>query len=289
VGEGEELVSPCSPLPVSPASASEISDIFDEKQSQQVVEKTGEVSEIGQNKPNSGIADGRWTIADLRAGKAGSSPLDGQSARPRRDNRKSSMKGSVGAARPKVQELLEQMQSDPEARALVETFLLSQMVQEGSEQEEGELVALQRERQKREALEEGLEQMVGAQQQLESEHRRLRVRESEVAHQQVREQIKPAGAVVAQRREPTQQEIVEKISRAIGLGGPEHFRVESEVEGMDGYNLTEWELTQFREGRGWVWEEEQRRKREQERERRESDKAPSNSETAGLPEEDEEV
>ncbi len=53
------------------------------------------------------------------------------------------------------------------SRALVETFLLSQMVGEESQREEEELAALQRERQKREALEEGLEQMVAAQQDLE--------------------------------------------------------------------------------------------------------------------------
>ena len=63
-----------------------------------------------------------------------------------------------------MKELLEQIQSDPEARALVETFLLNQMVEEESQREEQELAALQRERQKREVLEEGLEQMVAAQQ-----------------------------------------------------------------------------------------------------------------------------
>jgi len=248
----EELVSPFSPSPVGPASEAEIADIFEGKQSQQVVENTGEVSEIGQNKPDLGH------------------PLPGSVSTP--EARVPDPAPLVQAARPKVQELLEQMQSDPEARALVESFLLSQMVQEESQQEEGELAALQRERQKREALEEGLEQMVAAQQQLESQHRRLRVRESEVAHQQVREQTKPAGAVMAQRREPTQQEIVEKISTAIGLRGPEEFLVSSEVEGMPDYNLTEEELTEFEEGRGWAWEEEQRRKREQERKPRESEK-----------------
>ncbi len=133
------------------------------------------------------------------------------------------------------------MQSDPEARALVETFLLSQMVQEDSQQEEAELAALQRERQKRETLEEGLEQMVAAQQELESKNRRLRARvaESDVLHQQVREQTKPAEAVVAQHREPTHQEIIAKISAAIGVGLPMQHYVKSEVEGMPGYDLTE--------------------------------------------------
>jgi len=148
------------------------------------------------------------------------------------ENRKSSIKGSMEAARPKVKELLEQMQSDPEARALVETFLLSQMVEEESQREEQELAALQRERQKREALEEGLEQMVAAQQELESKNRRLRaqVGESELAHRQVREQVKPAEAVVVTRREPTHQEIYNKIREVVGLGGPEEFYSDFEEE-----------------------------------------------------------
>ncbi len=173
-----------------------------------------------------------------------------------------------------MKELLEQMQSDPEARALVETFLLSQMVQEDSQQEEAELAALQREKQKREALEEGLEQMVVAQQELESQNRRLRARgaESEIVHQQVREQIKPAEAVVAERREPTREEIVRKISEAIGLRGPEKYRVESQVEGMPGFNLTEQQYRDYEQGRGPAWEEEQRRKTEQEKKRLDSER-----------------
>jgi hypothetical protein len=45
---------------------------------------------------------------------------------------------------------------------------------EESQREEQELAAWQRERQKRETLEQGLEQMVAAQQELESQNRRLR-------------------------------------------------------------------------------------------------------------------
>ena len=41
-----------------------------------------------------------------------------------------------------MKELLEQIQSDPEARALVETFLLNQMVEEESQREEQELASL---------------------------------------------------------------------------------------------------------------------------------------------------
>ena len=62
----------------------------------------------------------------------------------------------------------------PRGPRLVETFLLSHMVGEEWQREEQELAAWQRERQKRETLEQGLEQMVAAQQELESQNRRLR-------------------------------------------------------------------------------------------------------------------
>jgi hypothetical protein len=270
-------------------------NLFDENGTRQVIEKTGEVSGNGQNNPKFGIDDGRLIPprgTDLAWGASDVSPSDNPSEIECRlqqenfkkeigiDNLQSAMEATphpghlVEAARPKVKELLEQMQSDPEARALVETFLLSQMVQEDSQQEEQELAALQRERQKREALEEGLEQMVVAQQELESQNRRRRARggESEIVHQQVREQIKPAEAVVAQRREPTHEEIVRKIGEAIGLRGPEEYRVESEVEGMPGFHLTEQEYWDYQQGRGPAWEEEQRRKTEQEKKRLESER-----------------
>jgi hypothetical protein len=108
------------------------------------------MSGIGQIKPNPEIVEGRLILprgTDLPAGMAGLFPIHNQSAS---DNRKSSINDSMEAARPKVNELLEQMQSDPEARALVGTFLLSQMVGEESQWEEEELAAWQRQRQKRE-------------------------------------------------------------------------------------------------------------------------------------------
>ncbi len=76
--------------------------------------------------------------------------------------------------------------------------------------------------------------MVAAQQELESKNRRLRARvaESEVLHQQVRERTKPAEAVVAQHREPTHQEIIAKISAAIGVGLPMRHYIKSESRSM---------------------------------------------------------
>ena len=67
---------------------------------------------------------------------------------------------------------------------------------------------------------------------------------------------------MAQRREPTREEIIEKISAAVGLRGPEKFLVPSKVEGAHGYSLTSEEWEDFRAGRGPAWEEEQRRIRE---------------------------
>jgi hypothetical protein len=233
-GEGEE--------PISSASAPGISELFGAQQSHQPAENTEELSGIGQNKPNSAIADGRLGIVDWQAGAAGPSV-------PAIENGESSIKGSMEAARPKVKELLEQMQSDPEARALVETFLLSQMVEEDSRREEQELAAWQREKHKREALEDGLEQMVAAQQELEGKNRQLRAElgESELMHQQVREQVKPAEAAVATRREPTHMEIYNKIREVVGLTGGEEFFSDTEAEDMPADRLREDEFNEFQQ------------------------------------------
>jgi hypothetical protein len=251
-GEGERPLSPISE-----------SDILDEKQSHQVIETTDGVSGIAPNKANLGILEGRGAIGDWQAGIAGAFPMNQPLAI---DLGKSLRKGSIESARPKVKELLEQMQSDAEARALVETYLLSRMVEEESQREEEELAALQKERRKREALEQGLEQMVAAQQELERRNRRLRAQmgASELMHQQVREQVKPAEAAVAWRREPTHQEIYQKIREVMGLAGPMEYRVESGVEGMPAHHLQEEEFSEYLQGRGPAWEEEQRRKKEQE-------------------------
>jgi hypothetical protein len=249
-GDGEQPLSPTSE-----------SNILDEKQSHQVIETTGGVSGIAPNKANLGILEGRGVIVDGQAGIAGAFPMNQPLAI---NHGKSLRKGSIESARPKVKELLEQMQSDAEARALVETYLLSQMVEEESQREEEELAALQKERRKREALEQGLEQMVAAQQELERRNRRLRaqVGASELMHQQVQEQVKPAEAAVAwRRREPTHQEIYQKIRDVMGLAGPMEYRVESGVEGMPAHHLREEQFSDYLQGRGPAWEEEQRRKR----------------------------
>jgi hypothetical protein len=115
--------------------------------------------------------------------------------------------------------------------------------------------------------------MVAAQQDLESKNRRLRVQvcESEFGHQAVREQ-EPAEAVPATRREPTHQEIYNKIREVVGLAGPMEYLVSSEVEGTPDYHLQEEEYQEYEEGRGPVWEEEQRRKREQEQKKLDTEK-----------------
>jgi hypothetical protein len=76
--------------------------------------------------------------------------------------------------------------------------------------------------------------MVPAQQELENKNRRLRARlaDNQITHQQVSEQVKPAEAGVAKRREPTYQEIFDKIGAVVGLRGPKKFLVPTEVEGM---------------------------------------------------------
>ena len=81
---------------------------------------------------------------------------------------------------------------------------------------------------------------------------------SELLHAQAREQVKPAEAAVATRREPGRQEIYNKIREVVGLGGPEEFLSDfEEEEDLPANHLGE-------EARGPAWEEEQRREREQE-------------------------
>jgi hypothetical protein len=115
---------------------------------------------------------------------------------------------------------------------------------------------------------------MAAQQELESKNRGLcaQVSDSELAHRHVREQVKPAEAAPATRREPTHQEIYNKIREVVGLAGPMEYLVSSEVEGTPDYHLQEEEYQEYEEGRGPVWEEEQRRKREQEQKRQDSEK-----------------
>ena len=107
---------------------------------------------------------------------------------------------------------------------------------------------MSREKEKREALEKGLKQMVAAQHGLESQNRRLgaEVGESELAHAQTREQVKVAEVVVATRREPTREEIYNKIREVVGLTGPEEFQSDGELVDP----LSEEELREFRQGRG---------------------------------------
>jgi hypothetical protein len=111
--------------------------------------------------------------------------------------------------------------------------------------------------------------LVAAQQELESKNRGLcaQVGASELAHQHVREQAKPAEAVVATRREPTHQDL-QKGMEVVGLGEPMEYLVKSGVEGMPAYHLREKEYQECQQGRGPAWEEEQRRKREEEQKNR---------------------
>jgi hypothetical protein len=117
----------------------------------------------------------------------------------------------------------------------------------------------ERERQKRKALEKGLEQTAAAQRGLESKNRRLgaEVGESELVHAQTREQVKSAEVVVATRREPTREEIFNKICDVVGLNGPEEFQSDTEL--VD--SLSEEELREYQQGRGPAFEELQRRRR----------------------------
>ncbi len=72
---------------------------------------------------------------------------------------------------------------------------------------------------------------------------------------------------MALRREPTHQEIYNKIREVVGLAGPMEYLVQSGVEGMSAYHLQEKEYQEYQQGCGRACEEEQRGKREQEQKR----------------------
>jgi hypothetical protein len=89
---------------------------------------------------------------------------------------------------------------------------------------------------------------------------------SEFADGHVREQVKPAEAVVATRREPTHQEIYNKIREVVGLAGPEEFRSD-QVKNNQAYHIRERELPGVPAGARPSLGRGQRRKKEQKQKR----------------------
>ena len=132
---------------------------------------------------------------------------------------------AVAAARPKVKELLAEYQSNPtgDAAGIVEALVLSQMA--GQPAREAEVVHSQQERD----LCHNLVDNAGrnANRLVRQNHRLKRdLAQKNVVHAYVREYLKEVGAAILKGHEPTPQEMIEKVSAAIGLRGPLIPRVE---------------------------------------------------------------
>jgi len=134
---------------------------------------------------------------------------------------------AVAAARPKVKELLEEYRADPtgDAAAIVETLVLNQVA--GESAREAEVLHSQPDRDLSHTLV-GDAGRSGIR--LTRQNGRLKrdLARKNMAQAYVRMYLEDLGAAMRSGKEPTTQEIIEKISTAIGLRGPLIERVETE-------------------------------------------------------------
>jgi len=132
---------------------------------------------------------------------------------------------ALAAARPKVKELLAEYRADPtgDAGAIVETLMLNQVA--GEPAREAEIQHLQQERDRHHALENHSRRAVT----LARQNRQLKSQlvKQHIAQAYVRQYLEEVKAAARSGKEPSQTEIIEKISTAIGLRGPLIPRVET--------------------------------------------------------------
>jgi C4-dicarboxylate-specific signal transduction histidine kinase len=132
---------------------------------------------------------------------------------------------AIVAARPKVKELLAEYRADPtgDAGTIVEALLLSQVA--GAPARENEILAFQQERNLYRTLEHDSGRSATR---LARQNRRLKseLAKRDDAQTHVREYLQ-AVARAGKGREPTPEEIIEKVSAAIGIRGPVIPRVET--------------------------------------------------------------
>jgi hypothetical protein len=140
---------------------------------------------------------------------------------------------AVVAVRPKVKELLEEYRADPtgDAGAILETLVVNQMA--GAKAREAEVLLLHQERGRHHALASDLGR---AAKRLERRNRQLQreLAKREAAQNHVREYLEEMGAAIASKdkeKELTYERIIEKVSAAIGIGGPLIPRVEKDYKG----------------------------------------------------------
>ena len=133
--------------------------------------------------------------------------------------------GALASARPKVKELLEEYRDNPtgEAGTIVETVMINQIA--GEQAREAEMLFLHQERNLSQTLKDDSGRAANR---LARQNRRLK---SELAKRidaenHVRQYLE-AVVAGAKGRMPSRDEIIEKVSEAIGLTGPLIPRVET--------------------------------------------------------------
>jgi len=135
---------------------------------------------------------------------------------------------AVAAARPKVKKLLAEYQANPtgDAATIVEALVLSQMA--GESEREAEVLHSQRDRDLSQALQSHAGRTATR---LTRQNGRLKrdLAKRKNAEAGVRKYLEEVGAAVVQGKEPTAQEIIEKISAAIGMGDVVIPRVEKKA------------------------------------------------------------
>src|SRR5271165_5882084 len=132
---------------------------------------------------------------------------------------------ALAAARPKVKELLAEYRDDPngDAGAIVETLMLNQVA--GEPAREAEVLVLHHERDLYDTLKHDSGRSATR---LARQNRRLKsqLAKSNDAQSHVRQYLE-AVAAGGKSRMPSREEIIEKISEAMGISGPLIPRVET--------------------------------------------------------------
>ncbi len=172
----------------------------------------------------------------------------------------------VGAARARAEQLLAAFLADPggEAGQVARTMLLNYMVKEQTQQEEQALRELQEHRGKRALLEGDVGTLAVKRLNADARNQKLgeALRQARAQHGKIGQYVCAAQKALAEKKPFDYDRALKQISAVIGVGRPMKYRVKSAVEGMNGYELTEEEMREYKQGRGPAWEEEQRRLRE---------------------------
>jgi hypothetical protein len=133
---------------------------------------------------------------------------------------------AVAAARPKVRELLAEYRDDPtgDAGAIVEALMLNQVA--GEPAREAEVLHFHQERDRHRALENNSGRTATRLARRNRQLQRQLVKQ-DVAQAYVRQYLEEVRAGVVKGKDPSSEEIIKKISTAMGISGPLIPRVET--------------------------------------------------------------